>query len=380
MPPNLAAVRKLVSAAFSDEDLTIFCFDHFPAVHEEFTAGQTKSARVLSLVSFADRHGRLDALLAAIEQANPHQFALFEAAVRTDRGTIAFAAFETQPFEPETILIPAGPFLMGSAPGPGIPAAETPQHLVDLPDYRIGKYPITNRQYAEFVKQERTQDVPRDAGWFNREPPPERLDHPVASVSWHDAVAYCRWLGAQTGRSYRLASEAEWEKATGAGEQGSKGAGGQGSRGAGVDEETGRQGDEETRRPGNKVEKRIYPWGEEWIEGWCNAASGGTTAVTAHPTGASAYGVEDLLGNVQEWTRTLWGSRPQQPDFGYPYDPADGREIADPGRLPPLARLVHRGGSFKSAAADLRCTARGAADPTSKIAWRGLRVAMDLQQ
>ncbi len=55
MPPNLAAVRKLVSAAFSDEDLTIFCFDHFPAVHEEFTAGQTKSARVLSLVSFAER-------------------------------------------------------------------------------------------------------------------------------------------------------------------------------------------------------------------------------------------------------------------------------------------------------------------------------------
>ncbi|MCX6032171.1 MAG: SUMF1/EgtB/PvdO family nonheme iron enzyme [Chloroflexi bacterium] len=355
MPSNLAAVRKLVSAAFGDEDLRTFCFDHFPAVYEEFTAGQTKNARVLSLVSFAERHGRLDTLLDAIKQANPHQFALFEAAVQTGRGATAFTAFETQLFEPETILIPAGPFLMGSAPGPGIPAAETPQHTVDLPDYRIGKYPITNRQYAEFIKQERTQDVPRDAGWFNREPPPDRLDHPMTSVSWHDAVAYCRWLSAQTGRSYRLPGEAEWEKAA--------------SWGPG-DRVTGRQGD--------KV-KEVYPWGPEWIEGRCNAAANGTTAVTAHLDGASGYGVEDLLGNVQEWTRSLWGSRPQQPDFGYPYDPADGREIADAGRLPPLAWLVHRGGSFKSAAADLRCTARGAADPTTKINWRGFRVAMQLE-
>lgn len=57
------------------------------------------------------------------------------------------------PFEPATVLIPAGPFLMGSAPGEGIPVYETPQHTVDLPAYRIGKYPVTNRQYAEFLKQ-----------------------------------------------------------------------------------------------------------------------------------------------------------------------------------------------------------------------------------
>lgn len=124
----------------------------------------------------------------------------------------------------------------------------------------------------------------------------------------------------------------------------------------------------------------MYPWGEEWVEGRCNAASSGTAAVTAHPAGVSAYGVADLLSNVQEWTRSLWGSRPQQPDFGYPYDPADGREITDPGRLPPMARLVHRGGSFKTPAGELRCTMRGQADPASKISWRGFRVVMDLRQ
>lgn len=101
--------------------------------------------------------------------------------------------------------------------------------------------------------------------------------------------------------------------------------------------------------------------------------------VDAHPDGASAYRVEDLLGNVQEWTRSRWGSQPAQPDFAYPYDPADGREVAAPENLPVQARLVHRGGSFKSAPADLRCTARGNSLASSKIAWRGFRVAMMIE-
>src|SRR5512136_2034855 len=47
------------------------------------------------------------------------------------------------PYEPEMVLIPAGKFTMGSAPGPDVPACETPQHEVSLPAYRIGKYPVT---------------------------------------------------------------------------------------------------------------------------------------------------------------------------------------------------------------------------------------------
>jgi formylglycine-generating enzyme required for sulfatase activity len=259
-------------------------------------------------------------------------------------------ALPRKPFEPETVLISGGPFPMGSN-DPVAPAWERPQHRVDLPNFRIGRYPVTNRQYAAFIKDNKAQPAPQ--GWFNREPPADCLDHPVVNVSWYDALAYCVWLSAQTGRRYTLPSEAEWEKAANNSLSGSA-----------------------DRKATEAVTTNRYPWGEEPVDGRCNAASSGTTPVRAYPAGASAYGVEDLLGNVQEWTRSVWGSQPAQPDFGYPYLPDDGREIAAPNQLPAQARLVHRGGSFKSAPADLRCTARGNALPDSKIAWRGLRVAM----
>lgn len=247
------------------------------------------------------------------------------------------------PFEPETVLIPAGPFVMGSAPVPGIPQYEMPQHTVELPAYRIGKYPVTNHQYAEFLKCVKTQEEPKRAGWFLREPPQAKLDHPVVGVSWYDACAYCAWLGEKTGRAYRLPSEAEWEKAA----RGSDG--------------------------------RRYPWGNDWAENCANVNHNDTTPVGAYAAGVSPYGCLDLLGNVQEWTCTLWGSQPDAPAFGYPYDPHDGREITAPGDLPQPPRLVQRGGSFKSAPDEVRCAARGGADPASKIAWRGFRVAMEIK-
>ena len=55
MPYNLAAIRELVAAAFADEELRTFCFDHYRAVYEQFVAGQGKGARVLTLVEHADR-------------------------------------------------------------------------------------------------------------------------------------------------------------------------------------------------------------------------------------------------------------------------------------------------------------------------------------
>ena len=57
---------------------------------------------------------------------------------------------------------------MGSQPGEGIMAHETPSHQVDLPAYRIGRYPVTNRQYAAFLKQERHQEVPDKRVWMLR--------------------------------------------------------------------------------------------------------------------------------------------------------------------------------------------------------------------
>lgn len=266
--------------------------------------------------------------------------------------TTAPREFVRKPYEPETVEVPAGPFRMGSQPGPGIPDYETPPHELILPAYRIGTYPVTVREYAAFIKQVKTQAVPQNADWFNRQPPPDRLDHPVTHVTWHDAVAYCAWLSESTGRRYRLPGEAEWEKAA-----------------------RGRDG-------------RRYPWGNTWDAALVHLgettaavmlpAAGSTgAAVPARPGGASPYGCCDLLGNVQEWTGTLWGSQPETPEYGYPYDPDDGREVAPGSQLPPLARLVHRGGSFKSQPADLRSSARANYSPSSAIAWRGFRVVLE---
>ena len=79
-----------------------------------------------------------------------------------------------------------------------------------------------------------------------------------------------------------------------------------------------------------------------------------------------------------EWTRSLWGSGTRQPDFGYPYDPDDGREVARVEDLPAQMRVVHRGGSYRSRTGQVSNTQRGHADPASKIAWRGFRVAMEV--
>jgi formylglycine-generating enzyme required for sulfatase activity len=239
------------------------------------------------------------------------------------------------PFEPETILIPDGPFLMGSILSP----EEQPPHAVDLPGFRIGKYPVTNRQYAEFLRRTPKQEAPPRAGWFNRRPPKDKLDHPVTGVSWYDACAYCASLSqaTETGRVYRLPSEAEWEKA---------------ARGA---------------------DGRLYPWGEAWLEDRCNVSSAGTSTVTQHPDGASPYGCLDMLGNVQEWTNTLWGGDLNQGDFPYPYQYDDGREERE---TTGLVMRIHRGGSFRSPAAEVRCSARSASHVDSSVTWRGFRVVM----
>jgi formylglycine-generating enzyme required for sulfatase activity len=247
------------------------------------------------------------------------------------------------PFEPETILIPAGPFVMGSNPGDDITPEETPQHEIELPDFLIGKYPVTNEQFAAFISEVLEQDVPKRAGWsIEREPPGDKLDHPVVGISWYDALAYCRWLSEKTGqtRIYRLLTEAEWEKAA------------RGSEGL------------------------LYPWGNDWQAKNCNTAGEGTTPVVAHPAGASPFGCEDMIGNVQEWVNTGWGSNPNSNTFGYPYQPDDKRENSTNGRLTMFR--IHRGRSFRDKPDLLRCAVRGCASPNSKVGWRGFRVAMEV--
>jgi formylglycine-generating enzyme required for sulfatase activity len=241
-------------------------------------------------------------------------------------------------FEPETVLVPAGAFLMGSLDAEEIPDYEMPQHQVDLPAYRIGVYPVTNEQYAEFVK-DADYAAPKKVGWFGKSPPKDKLDHPVVGVSWYDAGAYCRWLSDKTGRVYRLPAEAEWEKA---------------ARG---------------------TDGQIYPWGDEWDASRCNCSSTQTTPVTAYPSSQSPHGCYDMAGNVWEWTTTLWGSDWKSPDFSYPYQSDDGREDL---KADETVHRLFRGGSFEDDVAKLRSAARRWYAPDHADKARGFRVALEI--
>ena len=121
--------------------------------------------------------------------------------------------FRRLPFEPETLYIPAGTFVMGCEVEIGAAVAESPSHQVYLGAFCIGTNVVTNREYTAYIAQESQAEVPRKSGWFLRQPPAEKLEQPVVGVSWHSALDYCRWLSGVTGRSYRLPTEAEWERA-----------------------------------------------------------------------------------------------------------------------------------------------------------------------
>jgi formylglycine-generating enzyme required for sulfatase activity len=219
------------------------------------------------------------------------------------------------------VEVPGGPFLMGGAPGE--PESDTnalPQHEVDVPTFLIGRYPVTNRAYAQFVAAGgyEDQELWLEEGWAWRQQNDIQAPHywkgdeapanvPVVGVSWYEAMAFTRWLTVQAeerddlkpSEVVRLPTEAEWEKA---------------ARG-------GLTLDRRRARP-NPMSDRRYPWGDAFFATVCNTAEsglGGTTPVGMFADGASPYGVEELGGNVMEWC----SSRPT----AYPYNGHDGREL-----------------------------------------------------
>lgn len=115
-------------------------------------------------------------------------------------------------FEPDMLTIEAGKFTMGSSRKKDHAKGDWHQHDIYLHRYAIGKYPVTNAEYAAFAWGN-MEHVPDRIGWLGALPPEGREDYPVIAVTWEDAMAYCNWLSGQTGHKYRLPTEAEWEKA-----------------------------------------------------------------------------------------------------------------------------------------------------------------------
>ena len=221
--------------------------------------------------------------------------------------TIADDAFSP----PEFVAIPAGPFIMGSdaderetayrldeaAYGHSVTRQRgwydhEPRRTVELGSYRILKTPVTNADYAQFLKEtghpppsvERAEwdgyglihpyERAHPYIWNGPQAPTGRPDHPVVMVSYHDALAYASWLNGKTGETWRLPTEAEWEKA---------------ARGP----------------DGNH-----FPWGNTFEAARLNSHDAGpfaTMPVGSFPDGASPYGLLDAAGQVFEWTATPAG-------------------------------------------------------------------------
>jgi formylglycine-generating enzyme required for sulfatase activity len=209
------------------------------------------------------------------------------------------------------VLIPAGDFIMGDDTNV---KNESPAHTVNLSDFYIDKFEVTNAQYKAFC--EATQrptptNTTLHKEYFNNEP-----NFPVIGVSWQDAAAYADWA------NKRLPSEEEWEKAASWDPAAQK--------------------------------KRQWPWGDKAEAERANVDSPKKTKkepyeVGRHPRDTSAYGVMDMAGNASEWVDAF-------------YQPYVGNQIADPDFG--ITNKVIRGGNFAQLLDQARTTRRQFALPT----------------
>lgn len=202
---SLGNIRTLLIEGFADEELRAFCFDapDFKPVYHQLARSTGKTEIVSHLLEYAEQKSIIEPLLDWAKERNPVRYKQHQ-----PYHDAPLIPNSRKDFEPETILIPAGSFLMGDPEAVG----EWQQHPFTLPTYGISKYPVTNEQYAQFVAQN-SDRRPQKAGWRFTIPPQDKLDAPVVGVSWYDGLTYCEWLSRQTHLYYRLPTEAEWEKA-----------------------------------------------------------------------------------------------------------------------------------------------------------------------
>ncbi len=245
------------------------------------------------------------------------------------------------------IKIPSGEFTRGGNDEDAF-EREKPVSKIYLDEFLIGKYPVTNREFKEFVDDGgyEKKDFWSGEGWQWKEKETiiePRYWHdrkwngpnfPVVGVSWYEAAAYAQWLSRKTGKRYRLPTEAEWEKA---------------ARG---------------------TDGRVYPWGDDFDKNNCNSYETGlarTSPVGIFPAGKGPYGCFDMAGNVWEWCadwyeekyyKTSPDTNPRGPDSG--------------------SSRVFRGGSCSNSARYCRAAFRYYGPPAHRDGCLGFRLARSL--
>ena len=174
---------------------------------------------------------------------------------------------ENSGFKNEMVRIEGGTFMMGR--NDGLPL-EGPEHEVTVKDFMIDKTEVTNGEYFSFVSETGYENIPLDWLQMGKRPVAGKENFPVRNVNQADVKAFAEWRSKRDGRKYRLPTEQEWEYVA-------------------------RNGSEAT----------LYPWGDEYK---AECAVVGKLAATPEAVGSKEcgaskrWGVQDLVGNVFEWT------------------------------------------------------------------------------
>ncbi len=268
---------------------------------------------------------------------------------------------------PEMIALAAGSFWMGSARDEtGRAGDEGPRHQAKIAKpFAISRYEVTVAQFRRFVESTgyRTDAELHGGclyyadGWVSapgkdwRAPPgfDQKPDHPVVCVSFNDALAYARWLSQQTGRAYRLPTEAEWEYAARGGSDASR------PWGDNPDDAC------SLANVADRSLKQSHPG--DWPEHACSDRYVYTAPVGTF--GANAFGLHDVIGNVWEWTCSGYADH---------YGGVEQQCALDFQSIP----RVFRGGSWYNFPPWARSAARSAFAPGFRAAILGFRLARDL--
>ena len=272
---------------------------------------------------------------------------------------------------PDMVILRAGQFVMGVAPGEEewtnlaeeFRNRSQPQRTVNVKQFSAGRFEVTRGEYRVFAEATgRTGDgcfvwggntfemEPanswRNPGYFQDDA------HPVTCVSWEDASAYVNWLSQHAGRRYRLLTEAEWEYAARAGTTTTRYWGDDADRSCdyanGADRST----------------AALVPGADNWHVASCDDRYAYTAPVGSYRP--NAFGLHDMLGNVEEWTQDCWVGN-------YRGAPIDGSAVA----AGDCSLRAVRGGSWDDAPIGVPAAYRVGSPTTVRVYRRGFRVAAD---